>query len=151
MKNKILKTILAEINFTLTPLRQDILSILAAHDGPMGAYDILNKLRKKRPNAEPPTVYRVLDFLIETKLIHRVEAQNTYIFCSHISDNNTLHKAILLICKICHKTSELEDKSIFDAMTTFARKNKLEIDDALIEMKGVCKNCFSGKSQDKNC
>ncbi|SRR5579883_594009 len=144
MKNK-LNTILADANFTLTPLRQDILSILATHQEPLGAYDILNKLRRKRPNAEPPTVYRVLDFLIETKLVHRIEAQNTYIFCSHLSHDKSLHKAILLLCKSCKKTFELEDKNIFEAISKFAKKNVLEVDDALIEMKGICKNCFSAK------
>ena len=57
----------------LTPLRQDILDILRANNKPLGAYEILEKLKHKRPNAEPPTVYRVLDFLIDSKCVHRIE------------------------------------------------------------------------------
>jgi len=143
MKNTLLETLLADKSVTLTPLRQDILSILAANHKPMGAYDILNKLKKKRPNAEPPTVYRVLEFLIEAKMIHRIEAQNAYVCCAHLSQDKNLHKTILLICKNCNKSFEFEDKNIFDAINKFAKKNSVEIDDTLIEMKGLCENCAS--------
>lgn len=56
MKNKFLDTFLADANFTLTPLRRDVLNIMSAAKEPMGAYDILKKLRIKRANAELPTV-----------------------------------------------------------------------------------------------
>ncbi len=141
-KNK-LHTLLADVNFTVTPLRKDIIDILSKSSKPLGAYDILKKLRKKRPNAEPPTVYRVLDFLIETKVIHRIETKNTYIFCSHLSHDEPLHQALLLSCKKCQNSYELEDKKIFDAIQQFSKKNRIKIDDTLIEMNGVCRKCFS--------
>ncbi len=126
----------------LTPLRQDILAILRSNSKPLGAYDILNRLKKKRPNAEPPTVYRVLDFLITAKFIHRIEAQNTYVCCSHPSDEDS-HKTLLFLCKNCDKSFEFEDKIIFDSINKFSKKYKLEVDDALIEIKGLCQDCFS--------
>lgn len=125
----------------LTELRKDILSILYRKKKPMGAYEILAALKKKRPNAEPPTVYRVLEFLVDAKLVHRVESQNSYVCCSSLLKEKSQHKAILLYCKKCHQSFEFEDKSIFISIDTFAKKHKLDIDDALIEIKGVCESC----------
>ncbi len=140
MKTELSK-LFTEKGITLTPLRKDILSIMLSNKKPMGAYDILNKLKKKRPNAEPPTVYRVLDFLIGIQLIHRIEAQNTYVCCTHLADDKAIHKAILLLCNHCHKSYEFTDKYVFDAITKFAKTNNVGVDDALIEMKGVCQQC----------
>jgi len=142
MKIKQLNELLEKNEITLTPLRQDILSILLSSIKPLGAYDILNKLKKKRPKAEPPTVYRVLDFLIEAKVIHRIEAQNTYVCCQHLTDNLSAHQAILVLCHKCSKSYEYEDKNIFESLANFAKNNKLRLDDGLIEMEGLCTNCI---------
>lgn len=138
MKSDLLNKLLKNNEVRITPLRQDILSILAHCKKPIGAYDILGKLRQKRPNAEPPTVYRVLDFLVEAKLIHRVEKQNAYVCCSH---HKNIHKTILFLCNKCHNTFEFEDETISDAISRFSKRQSIKIDDALIEMKGLCKNC----------
>ena len=50
----------------LTPLRKEVLELILNASGPMGAYDLLAKIKNNsdRP-AAPPTVYRTLDFLLE--------------------------------------------------------------------------------------
>ncbi len=125
----------------ITPLRQDILNVLQASKKPLGAYDILGKLKKKRPNAEPPTVYRVLDFLVDAKLVHRIESQNAYVCCSSHTHDSISHQALLLSCQNCKNSFEFEDKNIFASIAKFSKNFGLTIDDALIEMKGLCQNC----------
>jgi Fur family zinc uptake transcriptional regulator len=141
-----------KINFLLeakgiksTSLRQDILLILLNSQKPLGAYDILNILKKKRPNAEPPTVYRVLDFLIENKIIHRIDTQNTYVCCEHLTDTHSPHNTILLLCNHCSKSFEYKDKNIFDSLTVFATQNRLHLDDGLIKINGLCARCISNQ------
>jgi hypothetical protein len=48
------------------PLRKEVLALILNATGPMGAYDLLAKIKSNadRP-AAPPTVYRTLDFLLE--------------------------------------------------------------------------------------
>lgn len=145
MPNKLLAQFCSKKNITLTPLRQDILKIIYSDKSPLGAYDILNKLKKKRPNAEPPTVYRVLEFLMEAKLIHRIESQNTYVVCSHLAESSQLHLAILLFCKKCRNSFEFEDKNIVQSLKKLAVKNSLEIDSSVIEIQGTCKKCLASK------
>jgi len=57
----------------LTDLRRDVLGLILEAPGPTGAYDLLERLRARRGGAAPPTVYRALDFLLEQRLIHRIE------------------------------------------------------------------------------
>lgn len=139
--------ICATRNIKLTTLRKEIFSILFHKNKPMGAYEVLEKLKKKRSNAEPPTVYRVLKWLVDAHLIHRIEAQNSYICCSMASGKKQLHKAILLSCGNCLKSYEYEDANIFGSIKKFIEKYKVEIDDTLIEMKGLCAKCYMKASQ----
>lgn len=129
-------------NIKLTALRKDILYILFKKNKPMGAYDILEKLKKKRNSAEPPTVYRVLKWLVDAKLVHRIESQNRYVFCSRFDDKQVLHKTILISCGNCHKSYEFEDPAISHSIEKFIEKHKIEVDDTLIEMRGFCTECL---------
>lgn len=137
----------------LTALRREVLSILYASKKPLGAYEILDKLKSERQNAEPPTVYRVLDYLIASKLAHRIESQNTYVCCSQLTKVRDLsrdlpreiHRTILLICTSCNNSFEFDDDLVFISVNKFAQKHGLKIDDALIEIKGVCTMCDKRK------
>ena len=61
-----------------TELRRCVLSLIIGASGPITAYQLVDKLRVVRKLAAPPTVYRVLDFLLEQKLIYRVERLNAF-------------------------------------------------------------------------
>ena len=47
----------------LTPLRREVLELVAKARRPVKAYDLLESLRDRHAGAAPPTVYRALDFL----------------------------------------------------------------------------------------
>jgi Fur family transcriptional regulator, zinc uptake regulator len=142
MKTKLKNITSKKSDIKITPLRQDVLSILSANKNPMSAYDLLNKLKKIRPSAEPPTVYRVLDFLAKAKIVHRIESQKTYVCCSQQAHDETQHEAILFFCKKCAKSFEYEGKEVLRSLKQFSVKNKLEIDGAPIEIRGICKECY---------
>ncbi len=144
MSDTFLTKITQNSNIKLTDLRKDVLRILYGMHKPMGAYDILEKLKKKRPNAEPPTVYRVLDFLVAAKLVHRIDAKNAYVCCAHLESHHAQHQTILLFCKKCQGSFEYENANIFQAINKFTDKHKLAVDDALIELKGICEDCLAG-------
>ena len=65
----------------LTALRRDILGLILDAETPAGAYDLLNRLRRTRAGAAPPTVYRTLDFLCAQGLVHRVERLAAFVGC----------------------------------------------------------------------
>jgi Fur family zinc uptake transcriptional regulator len=145
MLNKEFSRICINKGITLTPLRQDVLEVMLASKPPLTAYEILDKLKQKRPNAEPPTVYRVLEFLIREKVIHRIESKNTYVCCSHLAEVDQLHSTIIFFCNICRNCFEYADKLIAKNLKKLIDNNRLSVESSVIEMQGTCSNCLTAE------
>ena len=64
------ESLCAAVGARLTPLRKEVLELILNASAPMGAYDLLAKIKGQadRP-AAPPTVYRTLDFLLEKETL----------------------------------------------------------------------------------
>jgi Fur family zinc uptake transcriptional regulator len=130
-----IKAYCGEKKINLTPLRESILSLLSANKNTLSAYDLLRELRKTHPKAEPPTVYRVLEFFQENGLVHRVESNNTYILCLH---PETSHTSQILICKTCNSTVEIEDQNFLTTLQKVVKKSDFILSDDVIEIRGFC-------------
>src|SRR4051812_26325434 len=65
----------------LTDLRRQVLGLILDAGAPIGAYELLDRLRAHRSGAAPPTVYRALDFLLAQGMIHRVERLSAFVSC----------------------------------------------------------------------
>ena len=85
-------------NVRFTPVRQQVFTLMAEHQGAISAYDLLEKLQAFDSKAKPPTIYRALEFLLENHFIHRIESLNAYIMCCHLGCE---HPMQLLICNNC--------------------------------------------------
>ncbi len=129
----------------LTELRRQVLGLILDARGPMGAYDLLEKLRATRHRAAPPTVYRALDFLLEQGLIHRLERLSAFIGCvadphEHAGHEHA-HAAQFLICRRCHKVTEIEDSELAHALSDAAGRLGFTVAGATIEAEGLCAAC----------
>lgn len=51
----------AQRGVRLTPQRLEVLRLMSLQQGAISAYDLLDLLREKEPQAKPPTVYRALE------------------------------------------------------------------------------------------
>jgi len=122
----------------LTPARRRVLEILLREHRALGAYDILDILRKSGTNAQPPTAYRALDFLVENGLAHRIEKLNAFIACSA---PDTLHSPAFLICRKCDAVAEEPAPSVSSALQQSAENTGFEIEAAVLEAEGVCPKC----------
>ena len=129
----------------LTPLRKTVLELVWQSHQPVGAYEVLNQLAKleSRP-AQPPTVYRALDFLLEQGLIHRLSSLNAYIGCPHPGER---HHGSFLICKQCRTTQELDHVAINNAIQSCAEEQQFMLTDSAIELTGLCRNCTGSASE----
>jgi Fur family zinc uptake transcriptional regulator len=123
----------------LTELRRQVLALVLEAGRPVGAYDLLDRLRTQRRGAAPPTVYRALDFLMEHGLIHRVERLSAYIGCP-VHDHRG-HAAQFLICRQCGAVAELEDASVRAALEQAAGRLGFAINGVTIEAEGLCEVC----------
>lgn len=121
-----------ERGLALTPVRRKVLELLLDSEGPVKAYDLLSLL-KPGGNAQPPTVYRALDFLAEAGLIHKVEALNAYMACVHGDDEGG---AELFICETCGRVMERHlDPGVSEGPEGF------EVRRSVIEHYGHCEDC----------
>lgn len=121
----------------LTPLRRRVLELLLAEAGPSKAYDLLSKIGDDAP-AKPPTVYRALDFLIETGLAHRIESLNAYVACSHHDHGGG---SVFLLCRNCGRTEEQHAGALEAVLNETAESRRFTVEHAVIEVRGLCPDC----------
>src|SRR5690349_20371342 len=72
----------------LTPMRRNVLEVLAASHKPLGAYEIIEEVAARSPRPAPITIYRALDFLTAQGFVHRIESRNAFLACinNHATD-----------------------------------------------------------------
>lgn len=122
-----------------TGLRKQVLKLIWANHGPVTAYDLLKELRQEKGNAEPPTVYRALEFLQHLGLIHRIESLNAYIGCDHPGRD---HICQFMICVRCNKAVEVaDDGNMTSAIQTKADELGFQVHSQTVEIAGICRSC----------
>jgi Fur family zinc uptake transcriptional regulator len=136
-------TLCAERGARLTDLRRDVLALVWEGHEPVGAYHILDALKRRHPGAAPPTVYRALEFLSEQGLIHRFESLNAYVGCDR---PNERHVSQFLICERCNATAELDDPAITAAVARRAGDLGFAVARQTIEVRGLCPRCLAASS-----
>lgn len=124
-----------------TPLRRRVFGELAAHDGPLGAYDLVERLGQER-RISPISVYRTLDFLIEAGLIHRIALRNTYLPCHH--DHGTNETTVFLVCTTCGKVDELASATVAAGLDGTAASVAFRPQSRAVELEGECASCQTG-------
>ncbi len=124
----------------LTPLRLHILELIYNNETAIGAYELLRELRKTKVNAEAMSVYRVLEFLVEHHLVHRVESLNAYIPCSHAHEEKH-HHSQLLLCKKCGDSTEVADHHLLQAIKDCLKNQGFSFEHGITEIRGLCYKC----------
>jgi Fur family transcriptional regulator, zinc uptake regulator len=107
-------------------------------EGPVTAYQLLDRLKQVRAGAVPPTVYRALDFLLAQGLIHKIERLNAFVACPE-SDHQ--HAAQFLICRRCGTVLELDDPSVARAVDDAAKRKGFHPSHVVVEIEGLCAAC----------
>lgn len=128
----------ASRDLRLTPLRRDVLELVAASRTPVKAYDLLEQLRDRHPKAAPPTVYRSLDFLLENEFIHKLESINAFVSCQHPAET---HQVPFLICDQCANAVEVCDPRVAELIEAQAKSLGFRPQAQTLEVHGVCSAC----------
>jgi Fur family zinc uptake transcriptional regulator len=123
----------------LTPLRRQVLAILAESSAPLGAYAIIDQLsrREGKPIA-PPTVYRTLDFFLEHGFVYKIESRNAYAPCEHLGH---AHHGALLLCEKCGRSDEIEDVTLDRLLLEAAARAGFAPHRQMVELVGLCRDC----------
>ena len=106
---------------------------------PVGAYDLLDKLRQHGIKA-PLQIYRALDRLIELRVVHRLESLNAWTTCC---DANHASVAVFVICDDCGNVEEHIDAGLSSSMENIAKQTGFVPKRPVFEIHGRCGNCVS--------
>ena len=110
-----------------TKTRQEILSFLEKNHNAFTAYEIAEALSIKTV-----TVYRVLDFLREQKLVHHIPALGKWSACQ-CGESSQDHG--FLICKRCDAVEE------FLSPHHCIHAHGFQCEEHIFEVMGTCKSC----------
>lgn len=129
----------------LTPGRQRVFAVLADAGAPMSAYDILEAMQAKQPERiHPQTVYRALDFLCDSGLVHRIASTGQFMLCEHVQCSHSHRPSQFLVCRECGNVAEIElDKSYQESFSHQMRLCGFRPDTNGIEIHGLCERCAS--------
>ncbi|MGH6737935.1 MAG: Fur family transcriptional regulator, partial [Bradyrhizobium sp.] len=122
-----------------TPIRRQVLQALLSSHRPLGAYEVIDELSKSMPRPAPITIYRALDFLMASGLVHRIESRNAYLACAH--DHDAASLVAFLICERCGSVGEIPAASVAQSLSAAARASGFAPRLSVVEITGTCAHC----------
>jgi Fur family zinc uptake transcriptional regulator len=125
----------------LTPIRRQVLEVLADSHQPLGAYEVMDRLAGHGPRPAPITVYRALEFLVDNGLVHRIESRNAFLAC--INNHESGAPVVFLICERCGAVGESPSAEVTKTLATAAKRAGFTPKAPVIEITGVCSHCAS--------
>jgi Fur family zinc uptake transcriptional regulator len=123
----------------LTPLRRRVLQALAESHSPLGAYDIVERLKKTREPAPAMSVYRALDFLLAEGLAHRIESKNAFLACTHGHDTDDI--VLFMLCERCGTVAEVTSTAVGRDLAQAAKSVGFSAKTRVLEVSGLCTSC----------
>ena len=132
---------MAEGHEALTRNQGLVLEALTGAEGPLSAYDILDRLREDGLRA-PLQVYRALDKLVERGLAHRLESLNAFVACSHAHGHRAGGTIAFAICETCGRVDEFSDEVMRERLVGWAEESGFQLRRTTIELRGTCRDCL---------
>jgi Fur family zinc uptake transcriptional regulator len=130
--------LLEQCDIKPTTLRTEVLLCLLCAKKPIGAYDLLERLKIKRPGAKPMTIYRILDLYQAVHLVHKLEKDNTFVLCCHPDAKNPCQ---IIICRSCHKHTELHDDRLAQTIQAVLQPLGYRSCQQELQIDALCMQC----------
>jgi Fur family zinc uptake transcriptional regulator len=124
----------------LTHSRLEVLKIIAASSKPIGAYAILEQLGKILNQPKPPTVYRAIDFWVQSGFIHSINGLNAYMICCAEHQHKVSQ---FMICDNCNCAIETHPYDLPHIISSCAKQAHFVPTEWALEIHGLCSHCQS--------
>ena len=127
----------------LTAKRRCVLRGLLESKHALSAYELADYCKEHLQQSLPPmSVYRMLQFLQDEQLAHKLESTNKYVACSHISCSHEHGVPQFLICSACRKVTEIElERSLFETMCDAVSEAGFQFTSPKFELNCLCTSC----------
>lgn len=132
-----------EAGLRLTPKRRNVLLTLLRAGAPLSAYDLAAQYQAAFDESIPTmSIYRMLDFLVQIKLAHKLDTTNQYLACAHITCNHRHEIPQFLICDHCHDVTEIGvSNSLVEQLKQSVERTGFQLKRRQLELHGLCTNC----------
>ena len=127
----------------LTSKRKEVLAALIESNKALSAYELIDCCREKSGKSiAAMSIYRILEFLEQESLVHKLKLANKYVACAHISCSHDHGTPQFLICANCSKVKEISIKpnTISDLENT-VKAADYHLLSPQIEMNCLCSDC----------
>ncbi|MGI9299363.1 MAG: Fur family transcriptional regulator [Luminiphilus sp.] len=128
----------------LTSRRRQVLNALLQEDRALSAYELMEVCNRESNEPMPAmSVYRILSFLEEQSLVHKLTTANKYVACSHITcAHKHYSRPQFLICNDCTRVQEVDISSeALVAMEQVAQTAGFHLESRQLELSGTCNDC----------
>lgn len=127
----------------LTEKRQRVLRAVLESAEPLSAYQIADSYRdQNQETLSVMSVYRMLNFLKENELVHRLETTNQYLPCSHITCHHQHEVPQFLICDSCRTVDEIGiRREILQELRANIEQTGFALAEQQLELHGLCRAC----------
>ena len=127
----------------LTEKRKQVLSGLLHSDTALSAYELVDYCKDEYGYSIPAmSVYRILDFLQEQHLVHKLNLANKYVACAHITCDHDHGVPQFLICGNCQRVKEISvSKATINALKRSVDEAGYQLVSPQLEMNCLCQTC----------
>lgn len=129
----------------LTRKRKAVLEALFQVQKAISAYELVDYCKTHlNETVTAMSVYRILDFLQEMGLVHKLNLANKYVACSHIGHKHQNEMVQFLICNQCQDVKEINlASSTAKELQTIIVDKGFHLNAPQLEVNGTCDKCFS--------
>lgn len=127
----------------LTVKRKQILMGLIKSKKALSAYELIKYCKDEYGESIPAmSVYRILEFLQDQHLVHKLNLANKYVACMHISSDHTHAVPQFLICSNCSKVKEVSiNQSIISNLNKAVKNAGYDLYKPQVELNCLCETC----------
>lgn len=127
----------------LTVKRKQILKGLVESKKALSAYELIKYCKDEYGESIPAmSVYRILEFLQDQHLVHKLNLANKYVACVHISSDHTHAVPQFLICSNCSKVKEVSiNQSIISNLNKAVKNAGYDLYKPQVELNCLCETC----------
>ncbi|MDC0612441.1 transcriptional repressor [Vibrio sp.] len=135
----------------LTDKRRIVLCSLYRSSKALSAYELVDYCKTAYDEIIPAmSVYRILDFLQDMHLVHKLHMVNKFVVCSDILREPRRHCSVFYVCKVCHRIKEVSvDDSVLKQLDTTSKPNDFEVISPQVELECICSDCISNNQEER--
>lgn len=134
-----------DLGLHFTRKRQLVLTHLVQSTKALSAYELADICRiNSNENLSVMSVYRILDFLAQIGIVHKLKSINGYVACCNIKEEDPNSVAIFLICRQCHRIKETHvDYAYLQHLKDATNDEQFTLSSHQIELECQCQECLN--------